>query len=363
MADSIAVSAAVALMSIATKNTDSNDHVGGHRSCRGTWAWHTAAWWRVQRACAGQISAYHSTLSIAAAVAAIVGVFHTLRGNTSRFVLRGGSEMQRFLQQTHVRARPRRRNVIAYLHAKLLRWVCGQRDFVLAVSCASVGVSLSGFIHDQARLRCSSMTLNRLVPPARCAARASLGGAPGRAYACVTYWRLQSCCSLLLLPTNGGACRRAAQARACNAKASKQHCTGFEQRMTGKPQQSGCASAGAGEGCRLHADGSRHTTWQKALQVVSSGGTARLSGCGVWKYACTSGSRLVEQRLVVRHALFRRCVKALRSRHHTVISNEQDRCPVLIHTPAVLMGDGWTSSSSWSGPRHALPAAWVMSCQ
>ncbi|KAG5191773.1 NAD(+) synthase [Tribonema minus] len=113
-----------------------------------------AATRRRAAALAGQIGACHSALDIDAAVAAVVGVFRALTGNTPRFASRGGSETEDLALQN---IQARLRMVFAYLLAQLLPWARGRPGFLLVLGSANVDESLRGYM---TKYDCSSADLN-----------------------------------------------------------------------------------------------------------------------------------------------------------------------------------------------------------
>lgn len=103
---------------------------------------------------AGQIGAYHSSITIDSAVAAVVGIFRTLTGKTPRFLSRKGTAAEDLALQN---IQARLRMVMAYLLAQLLPWVRGRQGFLLVLGSANVDEALRGYM---TKYDCSSADLN-----------------------------------------------------------------------------------------------------------------------------------------------------------------------------------------------------------
>lgn len=105
-------------------------------------------------ALADQIGAYHSNITIDAAVAAVVGIFRALTGKIPRFLSRGGTSAEDLALQN---IQARLRMVMAYLLAQLLPWVRGRQGFLLVLGSANVDEALRGYM---TKYDCSSADLN-----------------------------------------------------------------------------------------------------------------------------------------------------------------------------------------------------------
>ena len=105
-------------------------------------------------ALAEQIGAYHSSIAIDTAVAAVVGIFRTLTGKVPRFLSRGGTAAEDLALQN---IQARLRMVMAYLLAQLLPWVRSRQGFLLVLGSANVDEALRGYM---TKYDCSSADLN-----------------------------------------------------------------------------------------------------------------------------------------------------------------------------------------------------------
>lgn len=105
-------------------------------------------------ALAQEVGAYHSNISIDAAVSAVVGIFKALTGREPRFSSQGGTPQEDLALQN---IQARMRMVMSYLFAQLLPWVRGRKGFLLVLGTANVDEALRGYM---TKYDCSSADLN-----------------------------------------------------------------------------------------------------------------------------------------------------------------------------------------------------------
>ena len=103
---------------------------------------------------AAQIGSYHLTISIDAAVTALVGIFIAATTLVPRFKVHGGSLRENLALQ-NVQARVRM--VLAYLFAQLTLWARGRSGGLLVLGSANVDESLRGYL---TKYDCSSADIN-----------------------------------------------------------------------------------------------------------------------------------------------------------------------------------------------------------